>query len=255
MSNPEGTPIWYELLTNDPDASKAFYDEVFGWNVQPPSPDRDYRLIDTGNGMVGGVLKLTAEMQAGGAKPSWLFYVGVDDVDATAEKVVAAGGAVTKKPFDIPNVGRLAMVDDPQGIPLYVMRGASPEDSTAFDRMGMGKCNWNELSTPDQAAANEFYAKVFGWTYPDKMEMPGAGDYVFIAVGDNRIGATMTEAEGTPRGWQFYFRAPDIDAAVEKIKRGGGKVHAGPMEVPGGDRVVVASDPHGVLFGVAAPGK
>jgi len=70
-------------------------------------------------------------------------------------------------PFDIPNVGRMAMLADPQGIPFYVMRGASDEVSTAWERTGMGKCNWNELATPDQTAANAFYAKVFGWKYPN----------------------------------------------------------------------------------------
>lgn len=118
-----------------------------------------------------------------------------------------------------------------------------------------GWCNWNELATPDQASANKFYETLFGWTYPDKMAMGEAGDYVFIAVGENRIGATMKQGDKQPKGWRFYFRVPDIDAAVEKVKAGGGQVHAGPMDVPGGDRVIVASDPQGVPFGIAAPGK
>jgi predicted enzyme related to lactoylglutathione lyase len=263
MTNPEGTPIWYELLTTDPDASKAFYDHVIGWTVQDkPSGDMDYRMIDSGNGgeMVGGVMRLTDQMQAGGAKPTWLFYIGVNDVDASVEKIKAAGGRVVMPAWDIPDVGRIAMVTDPQGIPFYVMRGASDRSSTAFDRMGMGKCNWNELSTPDQAGANSFYAKVFGWTYPDKMPMGDMGDYIFIQAGDQTIGATMqTPPPGQPNAqrpaWQFYFRAPDIEAAAAKVAEKGGTVHAGPMDVPGGDRIIVASDPHGVMFGVVGPGN
>lgn len=257
MANPEGTPIWYELLTNDAAASTAFYEEVVGWKVHPPQPgdEKGYRMLDTGHGFVGGMMQLNEQMRESGAKPTWLFYIGVADVDATTKKAEAEGGAVLMRPFDIPNVGRIAMLADPQGIPFYVMRGASDDTSTAFERHGMGKCNWNELATPDQVGANAFYAKVFGWKYPDKMAMPGSGDYVFVAVGDTTIGATMTQSPGAPSGWQFYFRAPDIDIAVEKLKKAGGKVHAGPMEVPGGDRVIVASDVHGVPFGVAAPGK
>jgi predicted enzyme related to lactoylglutathione lyase len=256
MANPEGTPIWYELMTKDPAASVAFYEEVVGWRVHAPQPGdpKGYRGIDTGNGQVGGMLPLDDAMCAGGARPTWLFYVGVEDVDATTKKVEGAGGKVLMPPFDIPHVGRIAMVADPQGIPFYVMRGASEESSTAFERFGMGKCNWNELSTPDQAAANAFYAKVLGWSYPDKMTMPGGADYVFAAVGDARVGATMQQSPGGPRGWQFYFRVPDIDAAAERVKKAGGKVHAGPMDIPGGDRALVASDPHGVAFGLAAPG-
>ena len=256
--NPEGTPIWYELMTADPDASKAFYDNVIGWTIEArPSGPMDYRMIDSGNGgQVGGVMRLTEEMIAGGAKPTWLFYIGVDDVDASIAKIEAAGGSVLMPAWDIPGIGRLAMVADPQGIPFYIMRGASDASSTAFERTGMGKCNWNELSTPDQAGANAFYATVFGWTYPDKMPMGPLGDYVFIQAGDQTIGATMqTPPQGQPSAWQFYFRAPDIEAAAAKVTAQGGTVHAGPMEVPGGDRIIVASDPHGVMFGVVGPGN
>ena len=259
MANPEGTPIWYELMTADPDASKAFYDDVIGWTVgAQPSDGQDYRMIDSGSGggMVGGVMRLTDEMQSHGAKPTWLFYIGVNDVDASVEKIKAAGGSVLMPAWDIPGIGRIAMVADPQGIPFYVMRGASEESSTAFDRMGMGKCNWNELATTDQAAGNAFYATVFGWTYPDKMSMGPAGDYVFVQAGDQMIGATMNAGAGdAPVGWRFYFRAPDIEEAAAKVTKNGGTVHAGPMEVPGGDRIIVASDPHNVMFGVVGPGN
>ena len=259
MTNPEGSPIWYELMTTDPDASKAFYDEVIGWTVQDkPVGDMDYRMIDSGNKgeFVGGVFRLTEQMVAGGAKPTWLFYIGVNDVDASVEKIKAAGGGVMMPAWDVPDVGRMAMVTDPQGIPFYVMRGASDGNSTAFDRMGMGKCNWNELSTPDQAGANAFYATVFGWTYPDKMPMGADGDYIFVQAGDQTIGATMNRpADSPPAAWRFYFRAPDIEAAAAKVTKNGGTVHAGPMEVPGGDRIIVASDPLGVMFGVVGPGN
>lgn len=257
MRNPEGTPIWYELLTNDAAASKAFYDTVLGWNVQPPRPGdpHEYRTIDTGKGFVGGMMQLTDGMRSNGAKPTWLMYIGVDDVDATTKKAAEAGAKVLMQPFDIPNVGRAAMFADPQGFPLYVMRGVPDGVSTAFDATGLGKCCWNELTTPAQEAAHAFYTKVFGWTYPDKMEMPGLGDYVFVVAAGTTIGATMTLPPGAPSGWVPYFRAADIDAAAEKVKSGGGTVLDGPMDVPGGDRVVVAGDPHGVRFGIVAKAK
>ena len=257
MPNPEGTPIWYELVTADPDASKTFYDHVISWTVEPqPSGEMDYRMITTSGGdNVGGVMRLTPEMQAGGAKPTWLFYIGVDDVDASFAKVKANGGSELMAPFDIPGVGRLAFVFDPQGNPFYIMRGASQENSTAWDRMGMGKCNWNELNTRDQAAANTFYADTFGWTYPDKMEMPGMGDYVFIDAAGQTIGATMTVQPGDTPGWRFYFRTPDIEDTAKKVGDAGGTVLAGPMEVPGGDRIIIATDPHGTPFGAVGPGN
>lgn len=258
MTNPEGTPIWYELMTSDPDASKAFYDHALGWTVEVrPSGDMDYRMIATaGEGLVGGVMRLTDQMTAGGAKPGWLFYIGVDDVDASVANVEGNGGRVLMPAWDIPDVGRIALVADPQGIPFYVMRGSGDEDSTAFDPAGMGKCNWNELITPDQAGAGAFYADTFAWSYPEKMEMPGdMGDYMFVDVGDTRIGATMTQSNMSAPGWRFYFRTPDIEATVARVGEAGGTVVFGPVEVPGGDRIILATDPHGVVFGAVASGK
>lgn len=258
MSNPEGTPIWYELLTADAAAATEFYEHVIGWTVHPAQPGgMDYRMIDTGGGdFVGGLMQLTPEMTAGGAKPTWLFYIGVDDVDASFAKVKVAGGRELMAPFDIPGAGRAAFVTDPQGNPFYVMRGSSDQSSTAYDRNGMGKCNWNELFTPDQAAGQAFYTEVFGWTYPDRMTMPGhMGDYVFIDVAGTQIGATMTAPPGVPAGWRFYFRTPDIEETARKVAEAGGTVSMGPSDVPGGDRIIHAIAPDGVVFGAVGPGR
>jgi predicted enzyme related to lactoylglutathione lyase len=252
MRNPHGFPIWYELLTPDSDVSRGFYQAVLGWTVgEPMSPDMDYRLLDTGQGHVGGLWRLTPEME--GAKPGWLFYIGVDDVDATVARIEAAGGAVHQPPQTMEGVGRFAAVVDPQGIPFYVMRGEPDEASHAWEANGLGKCGWNELTTPDQAGALSFYADVFGWTYPDRMPMGDMGDYVFVEVGGETIGAIMQRpADAPPGAWQFYFRAPDIDGAAAAVVASGGTVHMGPMDVPGDERIIVASDPHGAMFGVVS---
>jgi len=255
MTNRHGTPIWYELQTTDAAGSKAFYDGVMGWTVGgPPESGMDYRMIGTADGgRVGGLMPLTAEMQAGGGKPGWLFYIGVDDVDATVQTIEANGGSVGFGPFDIPGAGRAALVADPGGNRFYIMRGSTPEVSDAWNRERVGRCSWNELEAPDQAAANAFYAAVFGWSYPDRMTMPGdMGDYVFVEANGETIGATMQRGMvGEPNGWQFYFRSTlDADAAATQVTTLGGTVQSGPMEVPGGDRIIVASDPLGVVFGV-----
>lgn len=259
MANPQGTPIWYELVAADPDAAKAFYDPVMGWTVEDrPAGPMDYRMIGTPDGdAVGGLAGIGADTPAAAATPGWRMYVGVDDVDATVAAILRAGGSERIAPFDLPNVGRMALVADPQGIAFFVMRGHSPQRSTSFDPHRLGRCSWNELATPDQAGANAFYAEVFGWTYPDAMTMPGdMGDYVFVDCAGQRLGATMTaRVEGPPPNWQFYFRVADIDAAAEAVRAGGGTVLMGPHDVPGGDRIIVASDPSGALFGAVAAGK
>jgi predicted enzyme related to lactoylglutathione lyase len=256
MTNPHGTPIWYELQATDLEAAKTFYEAVIGWTVGPkPEGPMDYRMIGTGDGEVGGLAGLAPGMTPDCMKPGWKLYFGVDDVDASAAEIAAAGGTVHLEPFDLEGVGRMAFVADPQGNVFYIMRGLSDEGSTAWSRDGLGKCNWNELVTTDQAAAHDFYARIFGWKYPDRMPMPGMGDYVFVEAAGETIGATMQKGtEEQPTGWQFYFRAPDIEAAAETFRAKGGTVFVGPMEVPGGDRIIFGTDPAGTAVGVVGPG-
>jgi predicted enzyme related to lactoylglutathione lyase len=256
MTNPHGTPIWYELQATEIEAAKAFYEPVIGWTVGPkPEGPMDYRMIDTGDGQVGGLARLVPGMTPDCMAPGWKVYFGVDDVDATAAEIAGAGGSVHLAPFDLEGVGRMAFCADSQGNVFYIMRGFSDETSTAFERTGMGKCNWNELVTADQEAGNAFYARVFGWKYPDSMPMPGMGDYVFVEAGGETIGATMNHAGDMPAGWQFYFRVPDIEAAAERFRAHGGTLFIEPMEVPGGDRIIFGIDPAGTPVGVVGPGE
>ena len=261
MPNAHGSFIWYELMTKDPVAAKAFYDDVVGWDIDaaaPPGP-MDYRMIKASDGMAGGVLKLDAESLAGGGRPMWLAYFGVDDVDATVNAIKADGGDIHLSPFDAPGVGRIAMASDPQGVPFYVMRGASDDKSTAYQRMGVGHVSWNELLTTDDAAALAFYEKHFNIEKAgEPMSMGDMGDYTFIANGDSKgdaVGAVMRAPPGAPKQWNFYFRVPDIDAAKAKIEARGGTILRGPMEVPGGEMVISAVDPEGVSFGLVATAK
>lgn len=258
MSNAHGEFIWYELMTSDPDASKTFYDDVVGWTIgDKPAQGMDYRMIAAPDGFVGGVMALNADMIAGGAAPTWMGYFGVDDVDASVAAITAASGQVHLPATDIPDVGRIAMVTDPQGVAIYVMRGNSDESSTAYSRTAMGHVSWNELQTTDDAAALAFYDRHFGIKKVGAMEMGEMGDYSFIANtdGGDAIGAVMKAPPGVRPGWGFYFRVPDIDTAKTRVETAGGTITHGPMEVPGGEMVLNAIDPHGVHFGLVAPGK
>ena len=250
MPNPDGDHIWYELLTTDPDAAAGFYTGVVGWKVRSAGmPGMDYRLWSAPDAAdVGGLMKLPdgAEMP-----PIWLGYVGVADVDRKAEEVKKGGGAVHMPPTDIPGVGRFAMVADPQGAMFYVMRGDSPQASTAFKPMEVGHCAWNELVTSDQAAALDFYTTLFGWEKGDAMPMGEMGDYRFINRDGGMIGAMMNRPKPEQRPmWNYYFRVSGIDAAADRIRARRGKIAAGPMEVPGGDWVINGIDPQGASFGL-----
>jgi predicted enzyme related to lactoylglutathione lyase len=253
MSNPHGTPIWYELITADPDAAGAFYMKVIGWQdggcpggTAEGTGDYHVYLAPDGQG-VAGMMK-TPE----GAPPqaSWFGYICVDDVDAAAEKVAASGGAIHMPPTTIAGVGRMAMVADPGGVMFYLMKGESPEASTAFKRMAPGHGEWNELYAADDQTALDFYAAQFGWTKDGGMPMGEMGEYSFLSHQGEMIGAVMRAPQGERPRWQYYFRVGLIEEAKARIEAAGGTVQQGPMEVPGGDWIIVAADPQGAGFGV-----
>jgi predicted enzyme related to lactoylglutathione lyase len=252
MSNPHGTPIWYELITADPDAAQAFYEKVVGWSAVPFANDTlvdagGYTVFNAPDGQgVAGLMKAPEP----GPRPGWYGYIGVDDVDAAAAKITAAGGTVHMPPTTLEGVGRMAMVADPQGVTFYVMKGASPEASTAFKRMAPGHGEWNELQTSDDAAALAFYADQFGWAKDGAMPMGEMGDYSFLSHDGGMIGAVMKAPPGVTPGWSYFFRVGSIEDAKGRIEAGGGTIVQGPMEVPGGDWVIYASDPQGAAFGV-----
>lgn len=258
MANPHGSWIWYELMTPDAQASRAFYEGVVGWTIDTdsmmPGPV-EYRLIHGPQTAAGGMLTLSPEMLANGAKPGWIGYLGVDDVDAAVDRLQALGGTVHVPAMDAPGVGRMAMVADPQGVPFYLMRGASDEASGAYGRMALGHTSWNELQTSDADAGFAFYADLFGWQKAGGMPMPW-GEYSFLrtAADAEVFGAMMPVRDADhPRRWTFYFRVPDAAAAHERVRQYGGTPLSAPNDVPGGERVFHALDPHGVTFGLVAP--
>ena len=248
MTNPTGTPIWYELMTTDADAAQAFYADVVGWSVAPSgmAGTGDYRLLTAPDGEgAGGLMTIPAGAPM---QPGWFAYIGVEDVDATVGHIERLGGRIHMPPQDIPHVGRFAFVADPQGLPFYVMRGDSPEDSKAFHVTAPGHCGWNELVTTDHRAALAFYGELFDWQNNESMPMGDLGDYCFIDHAGQRIGAVMTAGNGFSPRWSCYFNVASIDAAIERIKTGGGSVTMGPHEVPGGMHIVMGTDPQGASF-------
>ena len=253
-SSTHGALVWYELMTPDPEGAKAFYRAVVGWDIGDRLPgDQDYRMIGRSDGgFAGGVLGLTDEMLQHGAKPTWLGYIGVDDVDATVAQIESKGGKTLMPAFDIPQ-GRIAMVADPQGAPFYVMKPIPPADkpegkSDVFSPDAEQRVGWNELSTSDPAAARKFYGEQFGWDSNDFMDMGEHGEYRFLDRQGVRIGALAGTSEGQHPHWRYYIRVPSIGAVKDVVEQGGGKVSMGPMEVPGGDHILIGTDPQGAEF-------
>lgn len=251
MSETPAKFVWYDLMTSDIKAAEKFYAEVVGWDIKDSGmPGPTYMLLSVGETMVGGLMPIPEH--AAGALPTWMGYVGVDDVDAYSEKVKAAGGAIHRAAQDIPNIGRFAVVADPQGASFILFRGMG--DAPAPVALGTpGHIGWHELQAVDVDSAFAFYSGIFGWTRTEAMDMGAMGTYQMFATGGDTVGGMMKKMPEVPAPfWLYYFNVSGIDAAAERVKQAGGQVIHGPIEVPG-TWIVQCLDPQGAMFAMSGP--
>lgn len=254
MSNAPSHFVWYELMTTDAPAAETFYGKVIGWKmVDAGMPGMRYTLLDAGKGPIGGLMALDAQACEAGAQPAWRGYVAVADVDAYAQQVRKAGGAVHYGPEDIPGVGRFAMVADPQGAVFALFTDAS--GSTFELPLDVpGTVGWRELNAVDGATAFDFYGQLFGWTKAEAMDMGALGVYQMFAIGGAVQGGMMTKPSAMPMAaWLLYFNVEAIEAAMDRVREGGGQVVHGPEQVPGGSWIAQCLDPQGAAFAMVAP--
>ena len=250
-----GNFTWFELITTDPAAAERFYGDVVGWTAADAGlPDRRYAILSADGVGVGGVMPLSDQMKAHGARPGWIGYIGVADVDATASKLVELGGSLHRPAEDIPGVGRFAVVSDPQGAAFILFKSGMEPPPPPPARWAPGALGWAELQANDWKAAFEFYEALFGWKKSDAIDMGPIGTYLIFSSGADGIGGMMTKLPEVPAPfWNYYFNTASITAAVAKIKASGGQVILGPQEVPGGAWIINALDPQGALFAMVGP--
>ncbi len=259
MSDTHGKFIWAELMTPNKDAAGRFYSHVVGWDVKDfGSPEMGYEIFEA-NGMgIGGMMELTDEHKGEGIPPNWTRYVTVDHVDATAKRFEEKGGKIMRPPSDIPEVGRFAVVTDPSGAVLCIMKPL-PMDSSGFPEdvhTLNGHVGWNELFTDDVDSAMAFYGDVFGWTMDHDFDMGEMGPYRMFAHKGKTIGGMMKRPPQVPVcHWAYYFNVDGIDDAITRVSTGGGKVVNGPMPVPGDSWIVNCQDPQGAYFSLVSQRK
>lgn len=123
MNNPfqqHGAFSWCELMTTDPKSAEAFYEKLFGWTMTDgPVGEIEYRVISAGGQQIGGLMGMPEGMQQ--MPPNWGTYVTVEDVDVTVKAVTELGGKVCMQPHEIPDVGRFALIQDPQGAMISII--------------------------------------------------------------------------------------------------------------------------------------
>jgi uncharacterized protein len=255
VSTIQSSFVWYELMSTDVAAAKAFYGKVVGWTMQDaPMPGMTYTLLHAGSAQIGGMMPLPKEAHDAGMKPCWVGYVSVEDVDRAADKLTGLGGKVFRPATDIPGVGRFAVVADAQGATfnLFTPSTSGQPDATAAP----GHSGWRELHTTDWPKAFDFYKAMFGWGKGNAVEMGPMGTYqLFQIKGQDAGGMFNSPAAKSMSFWLYYFIVDDIDAAGARVGGSGGTVMQGPVQVPGGSWIVQARDPQGAQFALVGPKK
>jgi hypothetical protein len=249
MVNSHGRFLWYELMTTDMEAAKAFYSNVVGWGTQEASmPGMAYTLFTVGEASVSGLMALSEDARKMGARPRWIGYVAVNDVDATADRIKQLGGAVHVPPTDVPNVSRFSVVTDPQMATIALFKWLKPDQEQPAALGTRGRVGWHELLAADCEKAWAFYGELFGWQ-KGVADIGAMGTYQLFSTGGQTIGGMFTKPPTVPVPfWLYYFNIGDIDAAAKRVKAGGGQILNGPIEVPDGSWIVQCTDPQDAMF-------
>jgi predicted enzyme related to lactoylglutathione lyase len=242
-SYPAGTPSYVDIGSPDPDATAAFYSALFGWTVNDLGPDAgSYKMAQIDGDDVAGI----GPQQAPGP-PYWTTYISVDDADATAKQVEAAGGTVIVPAMDVMDAGRMAVCMDANGAVFSVWQ---PNASIGSYRVNEhGALCWSELNTRNLEPAKQFYSDVFGWKWG------GGDDYSEFMVDGRVVGGAMPMTPDrfpaeVPEHWLVYFAVNDVDAAAAKIAELGGQTMMEPFDAGGVGKMTVAHDPQGAVFAV-----
>lgn len=244
-----GNFVWHELMTTDTQGASSFYPRITGWRARPWEHDSSYTLFEGPKGPIAGLMKLPDDAKSMGAPPSWLVYMGTQDIAATIAQAQRLGGRVLKDVKEAPEVGKWAILADPQGATFAVLQSSNPAQAGS-GRPSAGEFSWHELATSDYRAAMEFYGELFGWRKGAGHDMGPMGIYQIFSVGGHDSGGMFNKAPDMPAHWLSYIHVNDADAAARGASSGGGRIVNGPMDVPGGDRIAQIRDPQGGAFAV-----
>jgi predicted enzyme related to lactoylglutathione lyase len=245
-----GTFCWAELTTSDQDAAKAFYGALLGWQADDrPVGDAGsfYSMQMIDDKPVAAIAAQPEQQREAGVPPLWNSYVSVDSADAVAERASELGATVHAPPFDVMSVGRMAVIQDPQG--AFFMPW-EPRDHIGAALVNQpGTLVWNELQSPDLDASAAFYGDLFGWELEESDGMDQR--YLMIKIGDSYNGGIRELTPPSPPNWLVYFGVEDVEQALMRLNELGGSTIAGPIDI-GIAKIAVGADPQGAVFALYA---
>ena len=247
IAHKPGTPSWVELAATDEKAALAFYSALFGWkdNPQPMGPGEVYHMMQLRGLEVSAIYTQRADERSMGIPPHWSTYFSVASADDTAAKAKQAGATVMAEPFDVFDVGRMAVIQDPQGAVFCVWQAKQHIGARLIHEPGA--FTWAEVRTTDARKASAFYTKVLGVSAE---KAPGM-DYTLLKVGGQETAGILQitkEMGPMPPHWAIFFAVADVDASAKKAASLGATVTVPPQDIPNVGRFSALQDPQGAHF-------
>jgi predicted enzyme related to lactoylglutathione lyase len=253
--HPAGSFCWFELGTTDQNGAKAFYGALFDWTADDTPMDEGtvYTIFKLAGEDVGAAFTLPEVVLGGGARPHWLPYVAVDNVDASLEQAASLGATVLQAGLDVGDFGRMGTLQDPTGAVLAVWEARSHAGVGAAT--GPGTAGWVELSSPDQAAAGAFYSALFGWemTTGKDHKPAAAGDYFHILHNGKLIGGVVPSEHRDPTSparWVVYFSAASCEKATAQAVSLGARPLVDTISIGADGVISVIADPQDAVFAI-----
>jgi predicted enzyme related to lactoylglutathione lyase len=248
MAHLPGKFVWFEHLSNDIAAARAFYEKLLGWNTESMAMPggTSYAMIHNGESPIGGYASARP-----GAPAQWMSYLSVADVDSAYKAALAAGAKSIVAPTDYASAGRMATIADPTGGVFSIWRGAQ-DDPPEVEQTPVGGWIWNELTTQDEQTALAFYEKVFGFDH-DAMDMADGTYYVLKQGGKGRAGLVKAPAASVPTMWTPYVCVDDADARAARARELGATLVVAPADIPDVGRFAVFVDPQGAGLAILKP--
>jgi uncharacterized protein len=246
-----GTFSWTDLTTTDQAAAKEYYTQLFGWEAEdnPVGDGVYYSMMRLGGKEVAAISPQPEQQREAGVPPAWNSYITVESADEALQKAKQLGATIHASAFDVLDVGRMGVVQDPQGA-FFLLWEPRRHIGAALVN-APGALTWNELATPDMDASAGFYSELFDWKVEplENMDPP----YMTIKNRDgwNNGGIRPVMPPETPPHWLVYFGVEDIDSGLGRATELGGTKLMGPIDI-GAGKIGAVQDPQGAVFALFA---
>jgi predicted enzyme related to lactoylglutathione lyase len=237
-----GKMVWADLLTTNVPAASRFYSVIFGWDMLP-SDDPDYVTAAIDGRPVAAIASYERETPEH-AEPLWLPPFSVRDVDAAMERALQSGGAEPAAAGNLPGRGRLAVLQDPQGAVVSLLR-ASSGDPADGGKPRAGAWLWPELWAADPAAAIAFYQGVLELEAIIETDDNGLTHHILGNDDIARATAIAMPVEGVEPNWLLYLMVHDLAATLKLALANGGEILLPPMAGQLDSVIAIIADPTG----------